>query len=74
MAKYKRIDFSDGEIMFAIKETPQGVLSVCGSGITLDRLQNIDFFTKEKGYRPTTKKVFDNLFNKAMSNLKELGE
>lgn len=69
-----RTDFDNGEIMLAIKETPQGVLSVYRSGITLDRLQNIDFFTKEKGYRPTTKKVFDNLFNEAMSNLKEISK
>lgn len=69
-----RIDFDNGEIMFAIKETSQGVLSVHRSGVSLDRLQNIDFFTKERGYRPTTKKVFDNLFNEAMSNLKEISK
>lgn len=60
--------------MIACKQTEEGILSVSNNSISLDTTLTVDdHYNRENGYKPTTKKVFDNMFNEAMSTLKNLG-
>lgn len=73
MSKYRRYNHDNGEIMFVYKQTSEGVL--CVNGTSIDLHQNLsfdDYFTIESGHKPTTKKVFDKMYNETINRLNKL--
>lgn len=73
MSKYRRYNYSDGDLMAVYKQTSEGVL--CANGTSIDLHQNLSFdnyFTDKQGYKPTTKKVFNKMYNETINRLSKL--
>lgn len=59
--------------MAVYKQTSEGVL--CANGTSIDLHQNLsfdDYFTAEKGHKPTTKEVFEKMYNETINRLNKL--
>lgn len=73
MSKYRRYNHDNGEIMFVYKQTEEGVLVVSNESISLNTVLDFDeYYTIEKGHKPTTKKVFDKMYNETINRLNKL--
>ena len=73
MSKYRRYNYDDGRIMSVQKQTSEGVLDVYEHSIHLHTELSFDnYFTDKQGHKPTTKKVFDKMYNETINRLNKL--
>lgn len=69
-----RTNHSTGKLMSVVKKTDAGFLSANGDTVHIDYVLDYEFYCAKNGYYPTTKKVFDTMFNSTIEKLKSLGE
>ena len=70
---YKRINHKDGELMAVYKKTKQGIIAVYNDSISIYTF-SWDQFPEKEGYKNTTKKVFDKIYNETLNKIQNLSK
>lgn len=66
---YKRKNHDDGNLMAVYKNTKEGIIAVYNDSISIYDF-GWDQLPEKEGYKKTTKKVFDKMYNETMERIK----
>lgn len=67
---YKRFNYDNGELMAVYKKTKEGIIAVYNDSISI-YVYSWEQLPEEEGYKRTTKKVFQKMFNQTMERIKK---
>jgi len=70
---YKKINHKDGELMAVYKNTDEGIISVHDDSVSIYKF-SWDQLPEKEGYKKTTKKVFDKMYNETLKKIQNLNK
>lgn len=71
---YKRLNYDNGEIMAVYKNTKEGIITVYEDSSISIYAFSWDQLTEKEGYKKTTKKVFDKMYNETLNKIQNLNK
>lgn len=71
---YKRLNYDNGEIMAVYKNTKEGIITVYEDSSISIYAFSWDQLPEKEGYKKTTKKVFDKIYNETLKKIQNLNK